>query len=346
MTPQRFSDPVGSAMALTSSLGTRLLGLLASPASPVSVFSLTAALVLGVIFLLSMRHRRGRSVSVRVLSRALFPRRITHAASTRTDFGFLIFNAFAFGSLFGWGLLSYRLVGTATHEGLVRAFGAPVPAEFGDTAASAILTIAMFLAYELGFWLDHYSSHRVPALWEIHKVHHTATVLTPLTLFRVHPVEAIKLANILAVIMGVTFGVTGYLLGRPVTQVELFGENAILLVLMMLVSHLQHTHLWIAFTGPLGRILISPAHHQIHHSDNPADFGRNLGGYLAVWDWVFGTLRVPTARRPPLRFGVGPAAAADHSLTGVAIRPLLSATRKLRGGETPGAKANPLSVRP
>ena len=31
--------------------------------------------------------------------------------------------------------------------------------------------------------------HRVPALWEFHKVHHSAEVLTPLTEWRQHPVE-------------------------------------------------------------------------------------------------------------------------------------------------------------
>ena len=52
-------------------------------------------------------------------------------------------------------------------------------------------TIAiLFLAYELGYWLNHYLSHRIAFLWEFHKVHHSATVLTPLTNFRVHPICA------------------------------------------------------------------------------------------------------------------------------------------------------------
>ena len=50
------------------------------------------------------------------------------------------------------------------------------------------MTVTLFLAYELGYWLNHYVPHRVPFLWEFHKVHHSATVLTPLTNFRVHPV--------------------------------------------------------------------------------------------------------------------------------------------------------------
>lgn len=347
MMSRLLSDPAGTAAAAVQAFGANLLSLLASPGSPVSLLSLTTAFFLGAAFLLAMRGRGGRPVPVKVLLRALFPRRITHATSTRTDLGFALFNIFAFGTLFGWGVLSYRLVGAAAGQGLTHLFGAPVPSGLDDTAAAAILTIALFLAYELGFWVDHYTSHHVRFFWEIHKVHHTATVLTPLTIFRVHPIEAIKLANILAVVMGLTFACVSYLIGKPVAQLELFGHNAILLVLAILISHLQHTHLWIAFTGPLGRVAISPAHHQIHHSDDPADFGTNLGGYLAIWDWAFGTLRVPPAKRPTaLTFGVAPATAADHSFSGVAIQPVRSAFRQLRGAEPEPAEAGSISVRP
>lgn len=338
------ADPAGALVAAAASFGSRLVNLVISPASPVSLLSLFTALFLGAAFLIATR-RRGRQVPIKVLARALFPRRITHAASTRTDLGFALFNIFAFGTLFGWGLMSYRIVGAAAGHGLVQIFGAPTPSGLDGAVASAILTVALFLAYELAFWIDHYTSHHIRFFWEIHKVHHTATVLTPLTIFRVHPIEAIKLANILAVVMGLTFAVVTHLVGAPVSQIQLFGQNAILLMLMIVAAHLQHTHLWIPFTGPLGRIMISPAHHQIHHSDNPADFGTNLGGYLAVFDWMFGTLRVPPVKRPRLTFGVSPQAETDHAFASVALRPVQSAFRQLRGSSTEPA-ADPLSVRP
>ncbi len=340
-----LSDPAGTLVTVVQALGAEILRLLSSPASPVSMLSLAAALILGAAFLLSTRRRGGRPLPIRVLARALFPRRITHAASTRTDLIFALFNIFAFGVLFGWGLLSYRMVGAATGQGLTHLFGPAAPSGLNDTAAGAILTVAMFLAYELAFWIDHYTSHHVRFFWEIHKVHHTATVLTPLTLFRVHPIETIKLTNIMAVVMGLTFAGVSYLLGQPVNQIQLFGQNAILLVLMIMTSHLQHTHLWIAFTGPLGKVMISPAHHQIHHSDNPADFGKNLGGYLALFDWMFDTLRVPPAKRPPLTFGVAPQTAADHGFAGVAWRPVQAAIRQLTSPVDEPA-VDPLSARP
>jgi sterol desaturase/sphingolipid hydroxylase (fatty acid hydroxylase superfamily) len=335
------TDPGAALGSLASSLVSKVGGLALSPASPISLFSLLAALLIGTTFLLATRAPGKRPVPIKVLARALFPRRITHAPSTRTDLGFLLFNVFAFGLLFGWGLLSYKVVGAATHDGLTHLFGALPPTGLGSTGGSVLVTLAMVLAYELGFWLDHYSSHHIPFFWEIHRVHHTATVLTPLTLFRVHPIESLKLASILAVVMGSTYGLVGYLLGSQVSAVELFGRNIILLALMIFASHLQHTHLWIPFTGPLGRLFVSPAHHQIHHSDNPADYGKNLGGYLAIWDWAFGTLRVPPAKRPALTFGAGPFSAADHSFVSVAIKPVQAAFAQLSGARQPALQ--PLS---
>ena len=65
--------------------------------------------------------------------------------------------------------------------------------------------------------------------------------------------------------------------------------------------HLQHSHMWIAFRGMLGRIFVSPAHHQVHHSDNPKHFDKNFGSCLALWDWMFGTLDHGTGPRTAAR---------------------------------------------
>jgi sterol desaturase/sphingolipid hydroxylase (fatty acid hydroxylase superfamily) len=70
-------------------------------------------------------------------------------------------------------------------------------------------------------------------------------------------------------------------------------------------GHLRHSNMWIAFNGFAGRILQSPAHHQLHHSANPIHYDRNLGFALAVWDWAFGTLVIPESTRQQIVFGVG-----------------------------------------
>ncbi len=180
----------------------------------------------------------------------------------------------------------------------------------------------LFLAYEFGYWLDHWLKHRIPMLWELHKVHHTAEVLTPLTTFRMHPLDTFIFGNILAATAAVTNGIGAYLFGDTTYQYVLSGNNIILVVFIHLYIHLQHTHMWIAFRGALGRIFVSPAHHQIHHSTNPIHFNKNLGSCLAVWDWLFGTLHVPAKEREKLTFGVEPGYADAHTVTGEFISPV------------------------
>jgi len=190
--------------------------------------------------------------------------------------------------------------------------------------------VFLFLAYELGYWIDHYLSHRIPMLWEFHKVHHTAEVLSPLTNFRVHPVDSVVFANILGVVVGVTGGVLTYLqLGSPF---EVGGTNLILVAFYFLTVHLQHSHLWIATTGLLGRIILSPAHHQIHHSNNPIHFDKNFGSCLSVWDWMFGTLHMPQRTRERLDFGIETRTRDHHTAIGGLVTPFVNAFARLREG--------------
>ena len=96
------------------------------------------------------------------------------------------------------------------------------------------------------------------------------------------------------------------LFGPGAQPFTLLNSNILLMLFLVTYGHLRHSHMWIPFTGVAGHILQSPAHHQIHHSDNPAHWDKNLGFALAVWDWAFGTLYVPGVERENIRFGVGP----------------------------------------
>ena len=170
----------------------------------------------------------------------------------------------------------------------------------------------------------------MPLLWEFHKVHHTANVLTPLTVFRVHPVDTWLFVNILAVVIGVTSGVVNYALGVTAYQYALSSTNVILVVFIHIYVHLQHSHLWIAFRGLAGRVFVSPAHHQVHHSNNPIHFNRNLGSCLAIWDWLFGTLHLPAKERERLSFGVEPTGRDAQTITEAYIAPVHRAAAHVR----------------
>lgn len=295
--------------------------ILFSTGSGFSVTSLACALAIAAGFL-SFRHwkRRGR-LSPRLILHALFPRRILRHNSTTADFGYMLFNWFVYGGIFGMAALSYQFLTNGILRGLVDVFGPVTPSTLPVMVQRAGVTLVLFLAYEFGYWTDHYLKHRIPVLWELHKVHHTAEVLTPITTFRMHPLDTFVFGNILAVTAAVGNGFIAYAFGDTTYQYALSGTNIILVVFIHLYVHLQHTHIWIAFRGALGRIFLSPAHHQIHHSTNPIHFNKNLGSCLAVWDWLFGTLHIPEKNREKLVFGIEPAQADAHTITGEFIRP-------------------------
>jgi sterol desaturase/sphingolipid hydroxylase (fatty acid hydroxylase superfamily) len=303
--------------------------LLLSPGAQLSVSSLAVALIISAGYLAWQRRRRGRRVRIRSIARALFPRRILRSRSNEADIGYLFFNVFVYGLAFGWAVLSYQFITNAIIAGLVGAFGPAAAPAWPEYASRAVITLMLFLAYELGYWFNHWLSHKVPLLWEFHKVHHSATVLTPLTNFRVHPIYAMVFANILALSAAVASGFGNYVFGSTTYQYALNDTNIILVLFIHAYVHLQHSHMWITFGGVLGRIFVSPAHHQVHHSDNPKHFNKNFGSCLALWDWLFGTLYVPQKKREPLTFGFADRPDA-HTVKGELVAPFIAAAGHLR----------------
>jgi sterol desaturase/sphingolipid hydroxylase (fatty acid hydroxylase superfamily) len=292
----------------------QLTALLLPVGSTFSLTSLICALCVAAAVLTVRRRRRNRRLRIRTLLRALFPRRIVKSPSFAADVAYFLLAVFVFGVIFGWALMSYQLVSNSVIAALVANFGAVAPTTLPDVVVRLAVTLALFLAYEFSYWFDHYLMHRVPILWEFHKVHHSATVLTPLTIFRVHPVDSIIFTNIAALVTGTTSGLMNYAFGVTGHQYAITDTNLILVLFLHAYIHLQHSHMWIAFTGVWGRIFLSPAHHQIHHSDNPIHFDKNLGSCIAIWDWIFGTLHIPKQQTEKLSFGVEPTHRDVHTI--------------------------------
>ncbi|HEU4651196.1 MAG TPA: sterol desaturase family protein, partial [Croceibacterium sp.] len=105
------------------------------------------------------------------------------------------------------------------------------------------------------------------------------------------------------------------------------GTNLLIMVLAVGLTNLQHSHLWVGFGGRWGKWIIGPAHHQIHHSTDPAHFNRNLGSVLTVFDRLFGTFYMPAERREPLRFGVDDGEPHPHGWRAALFAPILPSTR-------------------
>ncbi|WP_447727851.1 sterol desaturase family protein [Sphingomonas koreensis] len=292
---------------------------------PGSTYSLGALIgSLALFMVLAVPIGRKRRTRLKVLARVLLPRRLFYSASGRLDLAYFVLGILFSGILIGWAVFSADQVrGFVT--GLI---GTPGPRIVPVWMSATIATLVLFLAYEFAYWLDHWLMHRIPLLWRFHKVHHQAESLSLLTNARVHPVETIGFFNLQALVLGLTGAGLELLLGAGVSPWSLGGTNLLIMLAAVLITHLQHSHLWIRFGPRWGRVLLGPAHHQIHHSSDPAHFDRNLGSSLALFDRLFGTFHMPEARRETLRFGVDDGEADPHGVRAALFAPFLPAPRQ------------------
>lgn len=141
--------------------------------------------------------------------------------------------------------------------------------------------IIMFLVADFIQWGVHIMLHRVPKLWEFHKVHHSVREMGFAAHLRFHWMETIiyKSVQYLPLAM-IGFGIQDWFVLHAFTT---------------LIGHLNHANIRLNY-GPLGYIFNNPAMHIWHHAKKmPEDhpYGVNFGISLSLWDYIFGTAYIP-----------------------------------------------------
>jgi sterol desaturase/sphingolipid hydroxylase (fatty acid hydroxylase superfamily) len=196
-------------------------------------------------------------------------------------------------------------------------------------ALGVALTVTLFLVDDFLRWYAHYTFHRIPELWEFHKVHHSAEVLNFATAERHHPVETIMTSSLLFLGYGAVNGIFIGLFGEKLTVTTVAGANVFLFAFNVCGGVLRHSPFWVSFGPRIEKWIISPAMHQIHHSNKPEHFDKNLGGALSVWDRMAGTLHIPRGREIE-GFGIGEETQDFRSLQVIFLRPFTAAGSLLR----------------
>jgi sterol desaturase/sphingolipid hydroxylase (fatty acid hydroxylase superfamily) len=262
-------------------------------------YLLPAALVAWLVY-----RRQGQSGG---FWRWLVPKRIWLHRSHLIDVQlFLISRVFAaFGIA---GALTLTTVVAASVATLV-----PDPLIAAQALSPVLLAFLLWLPTDFANYWVHRFYHRWDVIWPLHAVHHSAEVMTPVTTYRQHPLGMVLTTLVQSAIVGLIQGVLLGSLG-PGTEVAMIaGINAFFVLANAGLAALHHSHVWLSYGPLVERILISPAQHQIHHSQDPAHFDKNFGNSLALWDWMFCTLYVIRGSEN-LTFG----------LTGPAEKPLMS----------------------
>jgi sterol desaturase/sphingolipid hydroxylase (fatty acid hydroxylase superfamily) len=152
--------------------------------------------------------------------------------------------------------------------------------------------VAAVLVIDFLDWLAHLGNHRVTSLWRLHAVHHSQEELSILTTFRAHPLVHVSFLITAVPVLAISSNAT---------------TPAVVFTVYACLGALPHANVPWTY-GPVGRVLISPAYHRIHHHAT----GRidiNLGTAFAMWDMM-------------TRRAVFPVSGAATAPTGLSGRPV------------------------
>lgn len=286
---------------------------------------LAGALAIALVFLFVTGRRDLRSAL------GLMSPRVWLHRSSLLDYQLLFAKPVVKALLFTPWMFSTFAVASSVTQALDGWRGVPERSGWQQWQISLAYTLVLFVCWDASRYLVHRLAHGVPFLWELHKVHHSAEVMTPFTIYRSHPLESLLFQLRGIVVAGVVAGVFFHLFRSRAMQYEVLGVNAVGFVLNTLGGNLRHSHIWIRYPRWLERVLISPAQHQIHHSSVLESCHSNYGSFMAVWDWMGGSLRLSADCTRPLRFGL-PGRELNHSphgLLSALVRPVLASVRRL-----------------
>jgi len=260
------------------------------------LFGLNLVTALAIAWILYYFAKNNRTDGKKGFFGYFFTRQIYLNPSAVLDYKYYIVNA-----LFGRLLRFAGVVGISllVADGVLRAlqtcFGPLGTAGAATTAERLAYSVAAVLVTDFGYFLCHYLHHKIPALWQFHKVHHSASVLTPITNYRLHPVEQILELQISSFLLGITTGLFLYTCNAELSEYTVMDLGVVVFV-FNLSANLRHTHVWLSYGRWLSHLFISPAQHQIHHSCEPRHIDVNFGVTFAIWDWLFRSLYVPRSR--------------------------------------------------
>lgn len=254
----------------------------------------------------------------------LFSREVWLSQSAINDYYIVVIGNILKLTLLSWAFIHWRPIADAVVS-LLRSVGVTGTQHDGSAIMLGLaLTVSLFLVDDFLRWYLHYLLHKIPELWEFHKVHHSAEVLNFATSERIHPLEIVFSSFCAAIALGIVNGLFIAFFGDQLTVQTVFGANALLFVFNVLGGVLRHSPVWISFGPAVERWVISPAMHQIHHSNDPRHYNKNMGGSLSVWDRVFGTIHIPNGREVE-GFGIGEETPDFRSLGVIYFRPFVQA---------------------
>ncbi len=260
---------------------------------------LFSALIIAILWLCIIKKNR-----IRQALRTIFDRSVWLSKSSRADMICFVINR-VFLVICRPILVTQIFIATALYHSLH--LQQIIPLGLFETTpvwlSTLLFTFIFFLLDDFSRFVLHLALHKVPSLWEFHKFHHSAETLTPLTVTRTHPVEAVLFTLRSAIVQGGTIAAFIFLFGQQLSLFTILGVNVFVVLFHGLGSNLRHSHISVSYPNFIENCLMSPAQHHLHHSSSQEHFDKNFGVALSIWDKMTGSFMYSS--RETLQFGIG-----------------------------------------
>ena len=148
--------------------------------------------------------------------------------------------------------------------------------------------VLLFLLLDFAYYWYHRAAHEVNVMWATHSTHHSPGEMTLTASVRLGWTPFLSFSWL--------FFLPLVLLGFSVPSV--FG----MLTVSLLYQFWLHTRL-IGKLGWLEGIINTPSAHRVHHASNEQFLDRNFGGFLIIFDRLFGTY-APEGNEADIRYGL------------------------------------------
>jgi sterol desaturase/sphingolipid hydroxylase (fatty acid hydroxylase superfamily) len=191
-------------------------------------------------------------------------------------------------------LLSFRRLGYVLSLGLLYVletrstqplFPAHLPPSWGLQVVCLLL-----LGSLISYWV-HRLEHSIPALWALHKFHHSADRMSVLTSHRQTDFTR-TVEQALSTLPLFLFIIAEPTASKPGLASALFPLVAVYFFYRAFIrvnQYLVHSNLTTDY-GWIGRwLLVSPRMHRLHHARDAKYHDRNFTFDLVIWDRIFGT---------------------------------------------------------
>ena len=202
-----------------------------SPSKRIYWQYILSSLFIALIYLLTLEKKVAKKEMKLNLSHKLWLHK-----SAILDYKYFILSFFIKVLLILPFVFSVQEITIFVYEFLLDDFGYMKINTFSHFQVIVLFTGTLFLVSDFTrYWL-HRLLHTIPFLWEFHKVHHSAKVLTPLTFYRVHPIENVLFGLRYTFSIGIVTGVFIYFFGAMIGIYEILGTNIFLYIFILFLS--------------------------------------------------------------------------------------------------------------